>query len=292
MTVIENGPLVRLPLVECHDPGLELAATPDGLGGGVRVEIEQFGDVGFEPGEEGLVHRDGGLDHLGQTCAKFAPGQSVEDGRVDEHGLGLVERPDEVFSRFEVDGGLASDRAVHAREHRGGKLDAADASHVGGGGKPRQVPHHSPAERDDGGVAVHVEGDKPVPEFFERGNGFRPLAGGDGEDAGGEAGGGEGAGHGGCVERPDVGIGDDGDETSGFEGLEDPSDMGQGSPFDIDGIGARAEGDMNLGHGSALLASGGSSGERRISNSYQRGRRSQGDSGQTTGETHGWASQP
>ncbi len=55
----------------------------------------------------------------------------------------------EVFAGFEVDAGLAADRAVHLREQGRGRLDKRDAPQVSRRDKARQVADDAAAQSHD-----------------------------------------------------------------------------------------------------------------------------------------------
>ncbi len=89
-------------------------------------------------------------------------GRLFEGVGIGDHGDGLVERADEVLAAAVIDPGLAADRGVHLRQHRGGDLHVAHAALVAGRGEARDVADDPAAERQHHRIAVEPLSDQGI----------------------------------------------------------------------------------------------------------------------------------
>ena len=81
--------------------------------------------------------------------AEFAFGQRAEHRGIDQNHAWVVKCADQIFSRAQIDGGLAADGGVHLREDRGGNLYQVEAAHVERGHQATDVAHYAASECDD-----------------------------------------------------------------------------------------------------------------------------------------------
>ena len=88
----------------------------------------------------------------------------MENGGVNENGVGVVEGTKKVFAALEVDAGFAADGGVHLSEESGGDLNDGDAAHEDGGEKAADVSADAAAEGDDNARTVCATGEHLVGE--------------------------------------------------------------------------------------------------------------------------------
>src|SRR5690606_32303318 len=105
-------------------------------------------EVALVEGEEVGVANDRVLDAFGQAGDVVACTERFQRVDVDEHELGLVERPDHVLAAGVVDGRLAAHAGVHVGFDGGRTLSERHAAHPGGGGKAGQVADDTAADGD------------------------------------------------------------------------------------------------------------------------------------------------
>ena len=144
-----------LALVLGDDRGLDLAGAADRKGERRGLQCEQRRHVGIEPVEKARVRDQPVLDHFGEPGTQLARRQRAERRRVRQHGPRLVKRADQVLAARVIHARLAAHRRIHLREQGRRHLHEIHAALVAGGRKTGHVPHHSAAERDHAGVAVH-----------------------------------------------------------------------------------------------------------------------------------------
>ena len=141
-----------------------------------RVVRGDGGAVFFEPGEEVGAVDEAVFDDFGHACGEFARRQGSEGGGVDEDGLRLVKRADEVFALRVVHPGFAADGGIDLRQQGGWDLQAGDAALVAGGGEACDVADDAAAESDDEAVAVVTRGDECIEDARPGGQRFVRLA--------------------------------------------------------------------------------------------------------------------
>ena len=89
------------------------------------------------------------LIDLVEPGAELAARQRAEHRRIDDDGVRLVERADQVLAERVVDADLAADRAVHLRQQRRRHVHERDAAQVGRRGEAGHVADDAAAEGDD-----------------------------------------------------------------------------------------------------------------------------------------------
>ena len=70
------------------------------------------------------------LERFVKAGMKFSLGKRRQDGWVDEHGPGLVESSQKIFSGAQVHACLAANRGIQLGQHSGGNLDHVHAAHI------------------------------------------------------------------------------------------------------------------------------------------------------------------
>jgi len=183
---VENAAQALLRLVDLDDPLLDPARRGDDPFQDGGVSSLQGPGVVLERRQQIRVLDDAVFHDLGQTACEFPLRESLEKRQVDEDGLRLVKRPQQVLPRPGVHAGLAPDGAVHLREQRRGDLHEGKPPHVNRGEKARHVPDHAAAQGDQARGPVGI----PFQEIFGKPqagrNGLGPLAGRDRQHPGPE----------------------------------------------------------------------------------------------------------
>ena len=104
------------------------------------------------PGEEP------GLDHLRHAGAPLLVRQRLQELRVDQNLLGIVESADEILARVQIDAGLAADCCVHLPDERCRPRDPTHTSLVRRRNKAGDVRRRPTAVSDQRVASVELEG--------------------------------------------------------------------------------------------------------------------------------------
>ena len=176
VTEVQNPPHTRLALVGRDDIRFDAARLRNHRCQYLRLAREDGGPLLGEPVEEARARRHPVLHDFVQARAKLPSRQRAEHRRVDDHGVRLVERADEVLAKGMVDADFAANRAIDLRQQRGGHVDQRDAAEVGGGRKPGHVPDHAAAKGDDRRRALGVRAHERVVDSGDRGQVLVALA--------------------------------------------------------------------------------------------------------------------
>lgn len=104
--------------------------------------------------------------------------EGVEEGGVDDDGVGWIEHAHFVFESVEVDACLASHAGVDHGEECGGDVDVGDASLEGAGGESAEVGDHAAAEVEEEAVACAAAAAELCPYGGEGGEGLMGVGGG------------------------------------------------------------------------------------------------------------------
>ena len=142
---IQDGPQAALGLVLPNHLRLDLAAAGHDRRQRARVAAQQLRQVALQPLEQPGVVDDAVFDHFGEAGAILAHGQRGERVQVAQHQPRLVERPDEVLARLQVQADLAADGAVHLGEQRRRHLHERPGR--AGKSPPRNPPGRPPRRR-------------------------------------------------------------------------------------------------------------------------------------------------
>ena len=86
------------------------------------------------------------LKHLAETGAQVIIVERVEERRVQQHILAVVEHTHLVLQTVKVDARLSSHRCVDHCQQRGGDVNEVDAALKRGSGKSSEVGNHSAAQ--------------------------------------------------------------------------------------------------------------------------------------------------
>ncbi len=156
VTEVQDGSQAALRLVLPHYLRLDLAAASDDDRQATRFAMQEPGQILLQPPEEPGVVNDAVLDHLGQPRPVLTPGQRGQRVQVTQDESRLVERPDQILTRFEIQTDFAADGAVHLGEKCRRHLDERNAAQIGSRHEARQITHDSPAQRDDERLAFQV----------------------------------------------------------------------------------------------------------------------------------------
>jgi hypothetical protein len=182
-----------------------------------------------------------------------------------------VEGADQVLAVRRVDAGLAADRGIDLRQQGGGDLHEAHAAAHGRRREARQVPDDAAAERHHEVAALDAGGQDAVADPRPDVEGFRRLAGRDGDHRGGEAVRLEGPRQRLPVEGADMAVGDD-RGGAGAERRDPGSRLGEQPAPDQDVVGPPAERDVDRRDGADLGRSGAHAGLLAVSSQAFRAR--------------------
>lgn len=72
--------------------------------------------------------------------------------RVNEDSGGRMKNPDQILARGGIDRGLPPNRGIDHGDQSGGYLEDGNPTHERGGDEASEIPDHTAAERDHGGV--------------------------------------------------------------------------------------------------------------------------------------------
>lgn len=182
VAVVENAAEAAFLFVSGDDGSFDADAFVNNFFENFRVLGEDVGGAVGEDGEEFGAGDDAVFDDFEEASAVFAGGERVEDGGVDEDGVGLVEGAEEVLAALEVDAGFAADGGVDLGKESGGDLDDGDAAHEDGGEEAADVAADAAAEGDEDAGSVCAAGEHLVGEGFENAEAFVGFAAGEVED--------------------------------------------------------------------------------------------------------------
>ena len=144
---IEQHPLAEVEFVVFNDRLFDRTAGGDDL---VHMLHKRCAPrARLEQREKRLVADGRGLDDLRQPVAEGTLRQRVQERRVDEDRLRLIERTDEVFPPWKIYGDLAADRAVDLSQERRRHLHERHAAQVRRRREASEIPHNAAAEGQD-----------------------------------------------------------------------------------------------------------------------------------------------
>ena len=109
MSIVQDAPPVRLPLIRRDDFSLDLAGACHSLHDGLRIPLEKIGHGLFKTREKHFIGDDTVLDHFGQSRNPFPARQRVKRERVDEDCTRLMKGPDQILSQAMIDACFSSD---------------------------------------------------------------------------------------------------------------------------------------------------------------------------------------
>src|SRR5690606_29025869 len=120
----------------------------------LKIFVHALRAMRFEQVEEWRVFDDGQLDDLTYAIEDVAARQCLEEGFVEQDGLGCVEGPQTVLVAVEVDAGFDPDGSVYVAHEGGGDFDVRHAASVTCGDKSDQVGEDSATDGNDRFVAT------------------------------------------------------------------------------------------------------------------------------------------
>ena len=246
---IQNGPQPALGFILMNDFGLDFAAPGNDRRERFGLALEQRGHLALQPGKECLVIDNAVLDHLGEARAILARRQGRQRVQVAQHQLGLVESPDEVLARRQIDAHLAADRAVHLRQKRRRHLHEGNASQVGRGHKTRQIAHHTAAEGHDERPALKMLDHEFVVAELNGSQALGGFAGRHSDEDGLKASIGQSRVGGPGIEGSNVAVGNDGTAAAEAEAAAFVTQSAQEASADLDTVAAIAQRHGYVAHG-------------------------------------------
>ena len=164
---IEDFAEAGFAFVGADDAGLDHGIARDQKFERVFVALQELRDVFLDVLKHRGVRDDRVLDHFGEPAAKFAIGQSAEDGGIGEDQSRRIERTNEIFSFGEIDAGFSADGAVNLGDERGGDMNESDSAEIGGGREACDVAGYAAADGDDHGFAIGAALDEAAAERFD-----------------------------------------------------------------------------------------------------------------------------
>ena len=157
-----------LALIFCHDSGFDGAAALNGVRHNTGVTILERCNVLYEPAEKFRIANQAVLHYLSQPSRKLALRQRGKGIEVNQHLLGLMESPDQVFTQLVVDPGFAPDRRVHLCQQRCRHLNKICAAQKAGRSKARHISDHSSAQGDKEAVPFVTVSERRIENFLHR----------------------------------------------------------------------------------------------------------------------------
>lgn len=241
VAVVEVGAFALLRFVFGDNGTFDFAGTDDGIFECIEILVEDAFGVFFHVMEEFGIGDDAVFDDFGESGAQFAVGQAFEEGEIDEHGAGLMERADDVLPERMIHTGLTADAGVDLGDDSRWDLNVADAAHEGCRGESGDIADDAAAERDNDARAVESSFEKGFGEFLDAREAFVGFAGAHGAYDRLELCGAHEFRDAIRVDRRDVGIGDDGDRTRGAQIVQRLGEFFDHAVADVNGIRSIAE---------------------------------------------------
>ncbi len=110
------------------------------------------------------------------TGAEFTRAQRIQNFRIGQNKLRLIEDADEVLAVRRVDAGLAADRRIHLRQERSRHLHEIHAAPHDTGHEAGKIADDTAAERHDRIAALQPGRQHGIGDRFQRAEGFGFLA--------------------------------------------------------------------------------------------------------------------
>jgi hypothetical protein len=131
----------------------------------------------FERSEEFCIEGCGDLHDFCKAVCKLHCRKRTQKPRVNEHGNGLMKRPQEIFPRRVVNPDFPSDAAVDLREERRWNLDKPDSAQHRRGDIAGEVSDDAAAQPNNKTVPFHASTEEARLEGKGHGGGLRPFPG-------------------------------------------------------------------------------------------------------------------
>ena len=165
---VQNASQAGFSLVSRHDLGLDAARLGDDCGQRGRLVREDRRVILSDLVEEARARCHTVLDDLVKASAELPPGERCQHRRVDDDGVRLIERADQVLAERVIDPDLAPDGAVDLCQERGRDVHQCNAAQIGGSGESGHVADDAPSEGDERGGAVGLGLDQGIVDAGDR----------------------------------------------------------------------------------------------------------------------------
>ena len=173
---IQFATVATLLLVTRHNIGFDMHSPCDRVKQKGPVCAELLQRMPLEQFEQTRIGNQPGFDDLGQPGAKFAFGQGLQQRKVAQHEIRLVEGAHHILVSLEIHAVFAADTRIHLRQQRRGHEAERQSAHIGRSDETGNIGHDSAAETEDERTAVGPERQQFAVKLLGRGQRFVRLA--------------------------------------------------------------------------------------------------------------------